>query len=151
MGETKSNEPPESEILSQCRWLTNVKGHSSHLIFPATEPFIAWMRNIKRIYHFQGTYQNNKSLINTTLASNLLCIYNRNCQCYDIEKAVPTPRRSKDEEQVEEQLDLDSEQLTSIAKKNSGKSNKFDSTRCYHSLSIARRCFTELTNKQHLP
>ena len=56
---------------------------------------------------------NKKILINTILASNLPCIYNRLCQRYETENQIFTPKRAADEEQI----DLDPEHLTWITQK----------------------------------
>ena len=58
------------------------KCHTSHPIFPTTEPFsLGQLRKGRRNYHFQGTSDNKKLLIKTILESELICIYNRICQC----------------------------------------------------------------------
>ena len=83
------------------------KCHTFHPILPATEPLsLGQLRKGGSDYLFQGTFDNKKIFIQTTWASNFLCIYNRICQ-------VRTPRTADDEEQI----DLEPEQLTLFATK----------------------------------
>ena len=64
--------------------------HTSHPIFPATEPLFAWtVEERKEHLPFQSTFDNKKILIKTVLSSNVFCIYNRMCQWYDTEILVP--------------------------------------------------------------
>ena len=82
--------------------------------FSATEPLsLGHLRTGARNYDFQGTFENKKILINTILTSNLLCNFNRICQWCETENQVFTPRRAKDEEQI----DPDTEQSTLTTQK----------------------------------
>ena len=77
-------------------------------------------------------------LIKTILASNLLCIYNRIGQLCETEHQVPTPRPAEDEEQI----DLEPEQLTSIAQqqqKSATSSRRFVLQHTQHHETLIRR------------
>ena len=70
-----------------------IKCRTSPQIFPATASLsLGQCRKGGRNYHFQGTCENKKIPIKTTLAGNLLCIHNSICQRYDTENLVLTPR-----------------------------------------------------------
>ena len=69
------------------------KCHTSHPILPATEPqSLGRLRKGGINEHFQWTFKNKKTLIQTTWASNLSCIYHRNCHWYETENQVRTPK-----------------------------------------------------------
>ena len=86
-------------------------------------------------YQVQGICEQEYSH-HTILGSNLQGLRNRICQWCDTENLVLTPRTAEDEEQN----GLDREQLTNVLqKKTAGKCKKFEATRCYNSLGIARR------------
>ena len=70
--------------------------HTSHPIFPATDPLSfgqLWKEG--RNDYFQVTLENKKILINTVLAGNFLCVYNCIFWRYDNENLVPSPKRSE--------------------------------------------------------
>ena len=92
---------------------------------PATEPLSLGQRKGGRNYKFQGSFENKKTLIKTTMASNLWCIHSRICQRRETENQVLAPRRAESEEHI----DLDPEQLTSIAQ-HSSKCHKFEAIPC---------------------
>ena len=83
--------------------------------FSSDRATIAWTDEEKQaeVTTSQGTFDDNKSFINTILESKLLCTYKRICQWYETEHLVPPPRLAEDKEQI----DLDSEQLTCIPQK----------------------------------
>ena len=70
--------------------------HTSHPIFPATEPlsFGQWRKGGSG-HHFQGTFDNKKILIKTTLANNSTVYYNQICQRYESENQTLTPENSR--------------------------------------------------------
>ena len=85
--------------------------HTSHPTFPAGESLSrGQLTKGWRNYHSQSTFENKKLLIETKMASNLLCMHNRICQRYETE---PTPREANNEEQI----DLEPQQLTVITQK----------------------------------
>ena len=90
-----------------------LKCHTSHPIRQPTEQLSLGQYGKRRSYHFHGTFETKMLLIMTILASNLLCVYNRNCQWYEIANQIPTPRTAEHEEQI----DLEPEQLTLITHK----------------------------------
>ena len=109
-----SDEPQGQCDVVALQMVDIFKCHTSHPIFPATEPLsIGQLRKGGRSYHFQCTFEIKTILINTMLASNLPCMYNRICQRYELANLVPTPRRAEDEEQT----DLEPVQLTLITQK----------------------------------
>ena len=69
--------------------------HTSHPIFPATDPLSFGQLWKGRNDYFQVTLENKKILINTVLAGNLLCVYNCIFWRYDNENLVPSPKRSE--------------------------------------------------------
>ena len=104
----------DNEVVSHGKMVDIFKCHTSHPIFLATEPLsLGQLRKGGGNFHFQGTFDNNKILIKSMLATNLLCIYNNFCQWYDTENDVFTPRTAEDEEQI----DREPEHLTLITQK----------------------------------
>ena len=96
-----------------------ILSHTSHPIFPATEPLShGQLNNGWRNYFFQGK-------VKTMMASNLWCIFNR-----------IWPRRAE----AGEQIDLDPEHLTLTAE-NSETRHKLEATRCYNSQRITKCWF----------
>ena len=88
--------------------------HSSHSIFPTTEPLsLGQLRKGGSNHHFQGTCENNKILIKTKMTSNFRCINNRIRQWYETQNQVPAPRTAEDEEKI----NLEPEQLASVAER----------------------------------
>ena len=126
----------EHAILSHVKMVDIFKCHTSHRIFPATEPLsLAQLRKGAGKCHFPGTFYNKKIFINSMLAGNLLCIYNRICQWYDTENQVLTPRTAE----YEAQIDLEPEQLTLITQKKADHATSSRRLVCYNSQRITRR------------
>ena len=102
----------ENEILSHGKMVARIQFHTSHPIFPATEPLsFEERRKIlpfpKYIRQQEDSHQNH--------FGKQFCIYfyNRICQWYETENLVLKPRRTEDKEQVH----LDPEQLTLITQR----------------------------------
>ena len=81
-------------------WLTQ-SSVISHSIFPALGPLAKGRSNC----HFQGAFENKKSLIRTILATKLQCIQYRTCQWYQTENQVPTPRTTEVDIDYAERVD----------------------------------------------
>ena len=142
------------------RWCTSLDPRQKYVVerfssvihpiryYPATEPLsLGQLRKGGSNYRFQGTFENNKILINALLSSNLLCIYNQICHLYETENQILTPRTAEDQEQI----DREPEQLTLITQKNKkNNGHKLEATRCCSSQRIARRWFGKLPIRQHL-
>ena len=80
--------PNDNDIFVALQMVDTFKCRTSHPIFPATEPLsLGQLRKGGINYHFHGTFENKRILLKTLLARNLLCIYNRICQCYETEKS----------------------------------------------------------------
>ena len=80
-----SNEPQGKWDTVALQVVDKFKCHASHPIFPAGPLSLGQLRKGGSNFHFQGTSDNKKPLIKTTLASNWWCIYNPICQWYEIE------------------------------------------------------------------
>ena len=123
-------------MLPYCHWATYSSVTLPTRIFPATEQLSLGQVEIwGSSFHFQGTFEK-KILINTTLASYLLCIYLRICWWREQQKTK-------------------SKSITNpsnwLRRKKSKQCNKLEATRWFNSQRITRRWFGNLPNRQHMP
>ena len=109
-----SNEPQGKLDIVALRMGGIFKCHTFNPLYmyiSSNKAAVAWKEEERRNkLQFHGTCDNKKRLINTIVASNLLCIYNRICHWYEIEHLVLAHR----EQQKTKQIDLEPEQLTLI-------------------------------------
>ena len=87
-----STEPQGELDIVALQMVAIFKCHTTHPTFAATEPVsLGHLVKEGRNYHFQRTFDNQTLLINTILASNLLCIYHRICQLYEKSTSISNP------------------------------------------------------------
>ena len=127
-------------VLEKTWWYENSNephqvSHFTSSISATEPPWPGQMEKEGINYHFEGTYENKKILINTMLAGNLLCIYKCICQWHEPKNWFP-PRRSEEEETSTPSSYLDCSKTA---------------VRCYKSQRIPKHCFGELLNMQNLP
>ena len=128
----------DHEMLSHGKWFTYLKCHTFHLIFPATEALsLGQLRKGGGNHHLLGTFDNKKIFIKSMSANNLLCIYDRNRQCYDTENQVLTSRTAE----CEAQIDLEPEQLTLITQKTADHATSSRRLVCYESRDVDSESF----------